>query len=173
MKLLLSVLLCVFTYSITALVLFGGIFQPIAFLTFWSGRLGASFWPALVIPGAFFGFLVSGFLKRLGFQSHVTLPVFIVLAMSLSGVFVGSYASILRAREINAFGAELEFRNSFFQTLRHAPREFQFFLHGAALKDCVPYAWSYRSMSYYQLPNNVAVNVLPKDWLEMCGIVRD
>jgi hypothetical protein len=40
------------------------------------------------------------------------------------------------------------------------------------LKDCVPYAWSYRLMEFYQLPSDVAVNVLPQDWLERCSIQR-
>ncbi|WP_425081835.1 hypothetical protein [Ruegeria arenilitoris] len=173
MKLLLTALFSVFAYSMTSLFLFGGVFQPIAFITIWNGRLGAPFWLAFVFLGGFFGFFVGAFLSKLGFKSQVTLPVFIVMAMSLSGVFVESYTSFLRAREINAFSADVEFRNSFFQTLRNAPREFQFYLHAAALKDCVPYAWSYRSMSFYQLPNNVAVNVLPYEWLVQCNITRN
>ncbi|WP_171124365.1 MULTISPECIES: hypothetical protein [unclassified Ruegeria] len=173
MKLLLAFFCSAFAYAATALILFGNVLQPIAYVTFWSDRLGAPFWPFLVFFGGFLGLSVSAFFSRLNFEAHITLPVFIVLAMSLSSVFVGSYASVLRARSINVFDADAEFRNSFFQTLRNAPREFQFYLHAAALKDCVPYAWSYRTMSFYQLPNNIAVNVLPHEWVVQCGITRD
>lgn len=173
MKFLLAIVFSLVAYVAMGRFLLGDALQPIALIMIWGGRPGIAFWLVLVYLGAVLGFLIAALLGRLGAKSYVTIPFFIVLAMCFSTALVGACASVWRAKESRAFGPDMEFRNSFLQTLRNAPREEQFFLHGATLKDCVPYAWSYRSMSFYQLPNNVAVNVLPKDWLEMCDIVRD
>ena len=47
-----------------------------------------------------------------------------------------------------------------------------FLLHAKALKFCVPMAYSYRLNGVYILENNVAVNVLPDEWLDECSIVK-
>jgi hypothetical protein len=60
----------------------------------------------------------------------------------------------------------------FFASLHNAPTKYQFFLHATALKNCIPYAWSYRKLAFYVVPPNAAVNVLPHDWIIQCGIIR-
>lgn len=100
------------------------------------------------------------------------LPMFVALAIVLPTIVVGLYADSERRRGVRAFGADQVEENTFFASIREAPQEYQFFLHTAALKDCAPYAWSYRTQSFYKLPPNVAVNVLPQRWIAKCGITR-
>ncbi|WP_271949739.1 hypothetical protein [Ruegeria faecimaris] len=117
--------------------------------------------------------MVAAFLAKKGLKELLSVPIFLALSMSFSTVFVATYAELLRAIATRSFNADVEIQNSFYQSLKHALQEGQFFLHGAALKDCVPFAWSYRRVSYFQLPNNVAVNVLPSEWLVSCNIIGD
>ncbi|WP_233999610.1 hypothetical protein, partial [Erythrobacter sp. CCH5-A1] len=71
------------------------------------------------------------------------------------------------------FGADRQTQHSFLESVRHAPEEFQFFLHTAVMKHCVPYAWSYRTMNFYRIPLRAAVNVMPARWLTECSIHRE
>jgi len=98
--------------------------------------------------------------------------VFLSLSMVLSAILVGGYAELERGRNVARFQPDQQLRSSIFSSFRNAPRAFQLFLHGAAVKDCKPYAWSYRQMDFYELPANVAVNVLPARWIEDCKIQR-
>ena len=98
--------------------------------------------------------------------------LFVVLAMSFALLIATIETSIWRNLEIERFAPDEVYTNPFLRSLYETPREFQFYLHAAALKDCVPYAWSYREMRFYRLPNNVAVNVLPSRWIENCDIRR-
>jgi hypothetical protein len=84
--------------------------------------------------------------------------------------FVGIYGDFLRHGAVLAFGADEVEEHSFFRSLREAPQDFQFFLHTAALKNCTPYAWSYRTMAYYRLGPSVAGNVVPRQWIARCSI---
>ena len=92
--------------------------------------------------------------------------------MTFSIVSVGLYTDRKRHERTTAFAADAIVDHSFFRSIREAPRENQFYLHAAALKECVPYAWSYRRMDFYELEANTAVNVLPHDWLARCKINR-
>lgn len=98
--------------------------------------------------------------------------MFVVLAIVLPTTIVGLYADSERRRGVSAFGADEVEENSFFTSIREAPQDFQFVLHTAALKGCTPYAWSYRTQSFYKLPPDAAVNVLPQRWIAKCGIAR-
>lgn len=64
------------------------------------------------------------------------------------------------------------FENSFFQSLHQVPRESQFYVHAAVLKNCVPYYWSYSRLSFLPMKADIAVNVLPQDWIDECEIKR-
>jgi hypothetical protein len=119
--------------------------------------------------------LVSLFF-RLGFPSSfltsTKAPLFTLLWMLLSVISLGVYADLMRRSKLADFKPDMAIDHSFFRSIRSAPEEFQFFLHAAAVRDCIPYAWSYRQMDFYELDPNVAVNVLPKEWIERCKIER-
>lgn len=159
-------------YGFTSTILFGGPLQAIAFLTIWRDRLGLAFWPALLL----FAMMLAAFLTKSSLRigmPRVFLPaVFVLISMSSSALLVGSYAAIQRSRIVKEFEPDVEIRSSVFASFRYARQDFQFFLHGAALKNCKPYAWSYSQMAFYELPSNVAVNVLPTSWIDECNIQR-
>ncbi|CUH50516.1 hypothetical protein [Ruegeria atlantica] len=161
------------TYIAMAWLLTGNVFRPIFFLTFWIDRLGAPYWPALLLVGIGLSLIIAKGMGRIGFDKQTTFGLFVFFSMCLSTGLIAAYASYLRLKESAAFQADREFRNSFFASLRNAPADFQFFLHGAALKDCVPYTWSYSYMAYGELSKNIAINVLPYEWLDECAIEAD
>lgn len=99
-------------------------------------------------------------------------PVGITALMTVAPLALAAMTEARQARVSVAFWADAEVRALFPASLRAAPRAFRFFLHGAALKDCRPHAWSYRSMSDCALPPNLAVNVPQTGWATRCGIVR-
>lgn len=85
---------------------------------------------------------------------------------------MGLYAEIPRRNAVRNFEPDLVFQNVFWVSLQDAPEDFQQFLHAGAMKDCVPYAWSYREMAMYKVPESAMYNVLPTKWLEDCGLKR-
>ena len=159
-------------YGLTSVLLYGGPLQALGLLTFWRDRLGLAYWPALLLVAMVLAIFLAKFSARFGMPRVLIPAVFIVISMSFSALLVGSYAANQRDGIVEKFEPDVEIRSSVFASFRNAPQEFQFFLHGAALKDCKPYAWSYRQMSFYELPPNVAVNVLPASWIEECNIQR-
>lgn len=168
----LQLLLAAFAYTIVTVALFGSVGQPLALATIWSDRLGLLLWGwiAMLCIGA------SALIFVVPLKSQTAralrLPMFVALAIVLPTTVVGLYADSERRGGIRTFGADEVEENSFFTSIREAPQEFQFFLHTAALKDCVPYAWSYRTHSFYKLPPDTAVNVLPQQWIAKCGTKR-
>lgn len=165
-----TVALTIMAYCLVALVAFGDILAPLGFLLLWGDRLGIPSYPLLVWGSLV---LTSGIFlipRRSYFPTLVKVPMFVALSLTVSTLLVGIYADKIRKERLAAFNADVSFQHSFFRSVREAPREFQFYLHAAALKNCVPYAWSYRTMSFYQLHRDVAVNVLPTEWLEHCSI---
>lgn len=162
----------VLVYVAVSLLIFGSIFTPIDVLIFPSNRLGASLWPLMcalgIITAAYIAFRTTFPAQLVSWRA----PVFIVIAMFLSVGLVAAYAEMLRYWRVQEFAPDSYIGSSFFQSLRQAPTEFQFFLHAAALKGCKPYAWSYREMAFYELEPDVAVNVLPGEWLQRCAIKR-
>lgn len=161
-------LVCI-TYAVIAVFAFGDLFKPIALATFWSDKLGVPNWGWIVFACFAAGGL--GFLIPARF-SFVRGPFFVTVALLGSLLAVGSYVDHLRSNALDDFGADRLIQHSFLESVRYAPEEFQFFLHAAAMKDCVPYAWSYSTMSLYRVPPKVAINVMPAKWLAECSIRR-
>lgn len=172
MKFLQATRAVLLSYAVAAVLLFGGPLHAIGFLTLWNDRLALLSWPLLLVFGLATG-LVCAFLGvRFGAKKHYAPAFFVFFSIICSTIVVGVYTEHKRSEVIEKFNPDIATRASFFKSLRSAPRDFQFFLHGAALKDCTPYAWSYRRMVFYELPPNVAVNVLPTSWIEECQIKR-
>lgn len=165
-----TMVLAVITYAVIAIVLFGDVFKPILLATAWSDRLGAPYWRLIVLAccavGAFGLLMPARFSLARG-------PAFVAAGLVGSILAVGAYADHLRSEALNNFGADHFVQQPFRASLRSAPEEFQFVLHAAALKHCVPYGWSYRTISFYRIPLKAAVNVLPAEWIKECGIHRD
>lgn len=172
MKLLKATMAVGLSYLVAAVLLFGGPLQPIAFLTFWNDRLAVLNWPALFAFGAIVGLASAALGVRFGMKLQYVPAWVLFFSMFCSTVALGVYTEHKRDEVIERFNPDIATRASFFKSLRSAPREFQLFLHGSALKDCIPFAWSYRNMAFYELPPNVAVNVLPQSWIEECQIKR-
>lgn len=158
------------TYLVVASFAFGDPLTPIAYATFWSGRLGAPYWFWIVC--ACFAVGEIGFLLPSRF-SLLRGPIFVAVGLLGSLLTVGAYADHLRTKALDEFGADRLIQHSFSESVRNPHEEFHFFLHAAAMKDCVPYGWSYRTMSVYRLPPRAAINVMPETWLEECSIDRE
>jgi hypothetical protein len=83
-------------------------------------------------------------------------PTLAVIAFFGSFIFVSSssfYSNIRRAAE--ELAPDCITVGSFVNSLAIAGREFQFDLHAYAEKSGVRYAWSYRTLGFYPLPNSV------------------
>jgi|GEM_PF-1704158 len=160
-------LLPLLAYCLVALIFFGDLLDPIGFALIWPDRLGIPWREFALGCGvlAAIVFLIPS--RKISFAKPA---LFVFLWMASAIVLTGLYADRERRSSLAAFGADATFDHTFLQSLREAPREFQFYLHAAALKDCVPYGWSYRSMAFYRIPAGVAVNVLPSSWIKRCGI---
>lgn len=165
--------LLVLTYCVLAFLFFGSPIQPVGFVTlyhhlFWENwRLGviAAMLPALLISSSY---------VFPNLRPNVLRPaVFMASWMLICVVPTGLYADWVRKKAIVEFDPDSELQHSFFRSLHEVPADFQFYVHTAILKNCVPYLWSYRSMTFKEFRNpNVAVNVLPPSWLEQCNIKR-
>ena len=167
-----KVVLATFAYCLVTTMLFGNPLQPIFLATLWSDRLGVSYWRAVAILCiATSAFAVARPLR--GMIPEVFRPaVFVILAVLAPTVTVGLYADKIRHSAVLALGADEFEERSFFASIREAPADFQFFLHTAALKDCTAYAWSYRQQGFYVLNSDTGANVLPRQWIDRCGIAR-
>ena len=139
---------------------------------FWGNRLGLFYWPVVIPVGMVLAINATKIAVRHGMPRLFIPSIIISFSMICAVVFIGIWTEYQRDRIIGRFGPDTEIRSSIFASFRNAPRDFQLFLHGAALKDCKPYAWSYRQMAFYELPPNVAANVLPVSWIEECNIRR-
>ncbi|WP_237152456.1 hypothetical protein [Oryzibacter oryziterrae] len=159
-------------YLILSLLFCGGPLMPIALLTLYRSHLGAPHWEMLVVASAAGAAVGCLTIRRLLGLGRNWLPWFVAFWMCLSVTSVGLYAAHLRAIAVAEFQPDVYVPYAFVSSLLHAPADFQFALHAAALKDCKPYGWSYGRMAFYELPVDAAVNVLPQDWLERCSIHR-
>ncbi|WP_152015433.1 MULTISPECIES: hypothetical protein [unclassified Bosea (in: a-proteobacteria)] len=168
MKLFLSAV----AFCAATAILFGDPSHALALATIWSDRLGLPYWRMIALLCMAASALIFATPLRTRISPVLRLPVFTILAVLLPTAIVGVYADSVRHRSVLAFGAEEVEEHSFFASIREAPAEFQFFLHTVALKNCVPYAWSYRTLSFYELRPNVAVNVLQQRSITKCGITR-
>jgi hypothetical protein len=167
-----AALVALATYLLAATVLFGDALQPIALITLWSDRLGAPNWELLVAGSFVIGAIVAAGVSQLMKRAEVAAATFVSVSMGLSVASVVLYADRLRQTEFRRLQPDVQMQHSLLRSLREAPAEFQFYLHAAAVKACVPYGWSYRTMSFYQLPPEVVGNVLPREWLRQCSRLR-
>ncbi len=156
------------TYVAIAIFAFGSVFKPV-FLALEPERLGAPHWtwvPLVCFAIASLSFRIPArlwFLRGPFFYRHRT------------GRFRARRRGLRRQVDKSRAGeisGNPQTQHSFLQSLRNAPEEYQFYLHAAAMKDCVPYAWSYRTMSFYRVPLSAAINVVPGKWLKECSIDR-
>ncbi|EJJ27637.1 hypothetical protein [Rhizobium sp. CF142] len=172
MKFDIHVALSFIAYFFFALILFDDILAPLGFMTVRYDGLNLPYWKTIV-AGCFFiaamCFLAASWPP---FKLPYKILISAIVGVSLSVFSVGKYADRVRHQKIVEFNADVAFENSFFRSLKEAPVEFQFYLHAAALKNCTPYAWSYRLMAFYELEPDVAVNVLPDEWVKRCSIHR-
>ncbi len=164
--------LAALAYGVVTVALFGDPAQPIGLATFWSDRLGIPYWRQVAAICVAISALVFALPRKGKIFDLLRWPIFTVLAVILPTLSVGIYADRIRHQGILVLVPDSVDENSFFKSIRKAPADFQSFLHTAAIKDCKPYAWSYRRLAFYEVPPNVAVNVLPLAWINRCGIVR-
>lgn len=151
-----SVLLTIGSYIIMSWLLFDGVWRPIALLTIYNDRLASKYWVGPLIIAVVLGFVIS--------RRAIALlqgAIFVACSMTICVGLVWVIAGGIRAQEIRRFHPDLVETHSFLKSLQNAPNAFQFFLHAAAWKDCKPYAWSYREMRFYELPDAAAQNVMP------------
>lgn len=162
----------VLVYVVLSALICGGPLMPIALLAMYRDHLGAPHWFWLVVAAGAIAACGTLAACRRRQTARFELPLFAGLWLVLSPSLVGGYATYLRAGQVAAFQPDSYMGSSFLSSLQNAPADYQFFLHAAALKDCKPYAWSYREMAFYELPTSAAVNVLPPEWLDRCSIRR-
>jgi hypothetical protein len=157
---------------LTSTLIYYNPFKPLFLLFFWRDRLGIPLWPLTAGACLVIASLIATILHRRGAKSWMVKLTLFFLPVILPTLVVGGYAEFKRAQIIESSKPDQVIQRSFLASLRDAPADFQFFLHAAALKNCHPYAWSYRMMSFYELSPNVATNVLPEQWIEKCRIKR-
>lgn len=165
-----KILLPAFVYVAVTAILFGNPVQPIFLATVWADRLGIPYWRAIAIlcVAISTSVLVRPLCKSI--PKKIRPSVFVALAVILSTLFIGLLAEIARYRATIVFKPDKIKERVIFSSIRYAPEDFQLFLHAAALKDCKPYAWSYRTLSFYELRPDIAAHVLPPSWIEQCKI---
>ncbi|TGD99842.1 hypothetical protein [Methylobacterium nonmethylotrophicum] len=170
---LLKLTLAALAYGWLTSVLFGDPVKPLALATVWSDRLGLEHWQVLAALCVAASAVVFVRPLRNVVPDALRPSVFVILAVLLPISLVGLYADRIRHRAVLAFGADDVEEHSFLTSLYEAPRDFQFFLHTAVLKDCKFHAWSYRKLAFYTLPPDASVNVVPRWWLKRCGYQVD
>lgn len=157
------------TLVAAAWALFGNPFEPL----FYVFRVGAPF-PLWIMGASIFVGATTALLSYAGgrgarkFRLAISMAAFCLASVVSANVITSS----IRSQKVTELSPDRVRLTTFAHSLRFAGREFQFDLHGAALKDCRPYAWSYKRMAFYELPPNIAVNVLSPDWIAECRIER-
>ena len=157
------------TYAILSFAMFGSFFQPIMLLVFYPAELAGLHWRWIVAGGFAVGTLAFFIPAR---WSYFRVPAFVAVGMLGPLFVVAVYANDMTAQALKAFGADRSTQQGFVKSLRHMTDEPKFHLHAIALKRCVPYAWSYRSLDFYRIPARAAINVLPRAWLAECPAIR-
>lgn len=158
-------------YWISALLLCGDFMAP--FYDALMAPAGANrVWHIFFVGGFFAAFLIASPLVTPRPPGTFRPALFIAAWMWLAALSAGFYGDWVRRQAIADFHADRQIQDSFFISLHQVPNEFQFYIHAAVLKHCVPYIWSYRRLAFFPLGANTAVNVLPQEWLTECGIKR-
>ncbi len=172
---LMSLVLAIISFGVFTTLFFSGFTRAISFAFFWNDRLDPEYWLGPAILGLILGGVTvkTLMMSRKHWVSVLIPAAFIGVTISSTVVLTGIYVELVRSKEFAQFDADSLVENSFLRSLREAPKEYQFFLHAAALKDCQAFAWSYRFMRFYRLSPNTAVNVIPKKWITKCGFVQN
>lgn len=95
-------LVCV-TYAAIAVLAFGSLLKPIAFVTFWSDKLGAPNWGWIVLVCLAVGSAAFFIPARF---SIIRGPVFVIVGLLGSLMATGAWADNLRSQALNNFGAD-------------------------------------------------------------------
>ncbi|MFT7596823.1 MAG: hypothetical protein ACI8R4_004165 [Paracoccaceae bacterium] len=91
-------------------------------------------------------------------RSHYTVAIITgVAGMAIS-------AEIWRTGVVSRFAPDQLETCSFLASMHSAPRDFQFYLHSAMVKDCTAYGWNYRTKAPYKIPDPAVANIMPRDW---------
>jgi hypothetical protein len=159
-----------FWTSVSAIILFGDPFTPVLLALRFFPRFEVWFLP-LIISLYVSNYMLQKF-KIADFTSYhaknyqltVFAVIFMFLFFGLTAVIVDTWKAI----KIYRINADEYIFNPFIASSHEAPREFQFFVHAAVLKDCKTYAWSHWQMGFFELPPNVAKNVVPNEWTQKC-----
>ena len=160
---LLSVVIMGEGHSLPLLLLSGHVWrsfvpESLSMVAFVSGVLGA------LLP------FLSSFLRR---NLILLMPAIVVSAVTSSVAVTGLFATTVRRIEIRKFQPDHVVTRSFLTSLRQVGDGFSMYLHGAALKDCVPYGWSYRTMSFYELSDRRRIDqILPNEFYTICSFER-
>ena len=161
-------------YVIVALALFGNPVKPIL-LAIGMFILAPISICVAVLAGIVLGIitfkiLFEKVLKPKGL-ARIGLGIFVLWMFLFTVVTTALITSALRVNAIARLSPDKVITRSFIGSLHATPDIFS--LHGAAIKNCVPYAWSYRDMDFYELRNDTAINVIPQEWLDACNIRRE
>ena len=115
--------------------------------------IASDLWKSLILASLIIGASATRqALRRPGFELfHATLlkPAFYVVGSILVAVFLsGIAATTMRRVAILELAPDQVETTAFIGSLHLAGHEIVGHLHAVALKDCVPYAWSYRRMEF-------------------------
>jgi hypothetical protein len=166
-----SFLLCIALYCLIALITTESLLTPIGILGIFGSPLGTEGGGYAIA----FSTALSVFIAFRVIPSSAgsfRWPVFVALCMVLNFLSVAVYADWRRNDTIIQFSPDKQFQHSFAWSIRRGFTDHQFEVHAAVLKDCVPYIWTYRGMGLFELDPDIAVNVLPIEWIKECGIKR-
>lgn len=158
-----------FAYVVCAILLCGDLTAPLSDI---AGHDLNSVWMLFFFGSLLVAAFVASPLITRGVLPEFRPALFIVVWMCLSATSAGIYATRQLDTAITDFHADKVIQNSFFESLHEVPREFNLYVHAAVMKDCHPYYWSYRWLTFIPLDTDIAVNVLPQEWLDACKIKR-
>ncbi len=98
-----------------------------------------------------------------GFMMVFVVATWAVLSVSLE---------VSRRAAVEKFEADAAFQHVVFWSYSQTLKPHVTYPHAAVLKDCRTYVWSYRKMAFYEIGPNISTNVLPRRWIESCGIEK-
>lgn len=110
----------------------------------------------LSLPVAVLAFALCLSLPRLRAWSIAIPLVSWMIAALPAGEYVSRQAMCDTA---DALGFSSVLRNSFYWSLRNAPREYQFELHATLQDGSRNLGWSYREMDWYDIPERALLNI--------------
>lgn len=136
-----------------------GVFYPLLFFD----HLPLALWLVGLGAGVLGGWIAWRLLRRR--LKPLVLPAVLTTAAIVTGVVgMAATAGVWRGIVISRFAPDNVQSRSFLASLRSAPRDYQFDLHSAMVRQCTAYGWSYRTMAPYEIPARAIANVMPRDW---------